>query len=59
MGKSKKVKVSKGEASLPNVGLAEQMESSHLAKDRNRHKARFLREEEDDEVRIIYFYFQH
>lgn len=49
------MKVSKGESSLPKVGLAEQIEESKSAKSKNRQKIR-LRKDEDEEVRNNAFF---
>ena len=49
MGKVKKSKVSKGEISLPKVGLAKQIEDDNVAKMKNRNKIRH-RTVDDEEV---------
>ncbi|XP_001605626.2 bystin [Nasonia vitripennis] len=50
MGKAKKVKVSKGETSLPKVGLAEQIEEGQFAKPKNRQKLRFRNDDDEEFV---------
>ncbi|XP_031825525.1 bystin [Nomia melanderi] len=47
MGKSKKLKVSKGETKHPKVGLADQIEEEKTAKLKNRNKIR-IRNDEDE-----------
>lgn len=53
MGKSKKVKVSKGETSQPKLGLAEQIECERTARPKSKQKIR-LRTDEEEEVSLFF-----
>lgn len=50
MGKSKKVKVSKGETSQPKLGLAEQIECERTARPKSKQKIRLRTDEEEEYV---------